>query len=1288
MGFSPPNQLIYKEACIGRFDDRNAEILRIIREDPLVELQLMLTRVKRPHQRGSLPSISAILYGPKWLSEDIGAFCQDSEIYLQDPLGCDRDVLYCNPHRISSDQGVCCTTFELERATTDVVVTNLHIADALDVLSTPRTLGEVETPRWLKTKLLLLEAQARWAVTGTPLQNRLGDVATLCQFLRVYPYDDRETFNKHIIDPWKAGDNNTAISRLKRLLQCILLRRSKGSVQLPERTDLRHTLQLSEEERQHYATAENNVARSIDAVLGANPNTAFNVTSIIQQINELRLICDLGTYRKPPKPVSLAENNTWNTRVAQRALNALTATNSICCKSCGEIQDGTRYDNSFGTNLYATRLWLFSCFSIACESCMARNPSTRCSCVRQCPVALVTHAPGTMDSGASSPVEWPSDSEEVLPTKVNALVNDLLKQMPGTKSIVFTFWSSTLDLIEKGLSRASITFTRYDGNTTPTNRSVALNNFRRNPDISVILMTISCAAVGLNITAATRAYIMEPQWNPTVEEQALARVHRMGQTKEVTTIRYVMADTFEEAPSEYADLTAHVRHLRDILDDTKTFLVEAERQGHIPQSQTRLASLQARHDGCNTTLDEVDDFLKKYKKVETEKGRRRIISLAKFIMSDAKILAKKLEGEASSLQLRLTSLTSLSVLNVRDALTNIAEDYRTGVREPTVISRALVENEPIDRQELLEQISQDLEDSNIHPDSISLNMSFVDEWLSQAISSGTLEEGSTAPLLPLPTRARENKISSVSDTQHSAAENSGSRASASQGSAPPPEAAQVAYKESVPCDDGDLYADIDQATTRPDDSITVLNGGIALQEARSRANSTASSASKPDDWHPYDRPEPTYVRNKLQPLLIAEPTPDPLSANSMHAIMRAFHQADYRDEGSLTRHTVLFHLRDVLKDAPWITYSDDFESMVLRFDANHDGYFELDEIHIASKRNSDRKRFRGCGKPSKSRLGRQKSSDTPTFSTLRFRKSAWSHLAWEAKECVSRISDFETEWIGKVPKTLQDEYLVPLRKVQRVAIAFTLLENKSSPHERSDLDKFLDCSRLSAYLHDVTDDPEIDRTSSLLVAAKSICKIILDNVLGFTFTLKSAGKLRTSNYNNFGEFKSWWDRNRMTWRSNKIVIESAKWNVVEDAVNQYSKAGINKLVVIRAHKFITIFRRREIEKAMRRKKRFTEETPWEGHIEQAVISGLNQNWISKTIGMWYAHVTGTKAHLAGPSKIFLKISIYDDQTLYHANREMFTTPQKRAAEHSWRLGPESNMYVMTSLHLQHILTQL
>ena len=155
LDFLPPDQLIYKEARVGRFDDRSAEILRAICEDPLFDLQLMLMHGQRPHRRRSLTPISAILYGPKWLSEDIGAFCQDSEIYLQDPVGCDRDVLYYNPHRLSSDDGACCTTFELQRASINMVVTKLHVSDALDILSTPRVLGEVETPRWLKTELLL-----------------------------------------------------------------------------------------------------------------------------------------------------------------------------------------------------------------------------------------------------------------------------------------------------------------------------------------------------------------------------------------------------------------------------------------------------------------------------------------------------------------------------------------------------------------------------------------------------------------------------------------------------------------------------------------------------------------------------------------------------------------------------------------------------------------------------------------------------------------------------------------------------------------------------------------------------------------------------------------------------------------------------------------------------------------------------------------------------------------------------------------------------------------------------
>ncbi|KAH7014542.1 P-loop containing nucleoside triphosphate hydrolase protein [Microdochium trichocladiopsis] len=61
-----------------------------------------------------------------------------------------------------------------------------------------------------------------------------------------------------------------------------------------------------------------------------------------------------------------------------------------------------------------------------------------------------------------------------------------------------------------------------------------------------MLLTLSCGAVGLTLTAASRAYLLEPHWNPTLEDQALARVHRLGQERPVTTIRLYMRDSFEE----------------------------------------------------------------------------------------------------------------------------------------------------------------------------------------------------------------------------------------------------------------------------------------------------------------------------------------------------------------------------------------------------------------------------------------------------------------------------------------------------------------------------------------------------------------------------------------------------------------------------------------------------------------------------------------------------------------------------------------------------------------------
>ncbi|KAH6717695.1 P-loop containing nucleoside triphosphate hydrolase protein [Leptodontidium sp. MPI-SDFR-AT-0119] len=96
------------------------------------------------------------------------------------------------------------------------------------------------------------------------------------------------------------------------------------------------------------------------------------------------------------------------------------------------------------------------------------------------------------------------------------------------------------------MTRESIPHTRIDGKTSLTQRKEALSAFQSGDSVRVILVSITCGGAGLDLTAGSRAYLLEPHWNPMVEEQALCRVHRVGQERNVTTIRYLMRDSFEE----------------------------------------------------------------------------------------------------------------------------------------------------------------------------------------------------------------------------------------------------------------------------------------------------------------------------------------------------------------------------------------------------------------------------------------------------------------------------------------------------------------------------------------------------------------------------------------------------------------------------------------------------------------------------------------------------------------------------------------------------------------------
>jgi len=176
---------------------------------------------------------------------------------------------------------------------------------------------------------------------------------------------------------------------------------------------------------------------------------------------------------------------------------------------------------------------------------------------------------------------------ELSSAKVNALLNDLqhtFQKHKGVKAVVFSQWTKMLDLIEDMLKKnkktflqifnqkisnknknnnnnnnkkkkehkffdkvaASEIFVRLDGSLTTKHRQQVITKFSEEKNVKIMLISLKAGGVGLNLTCASRVYLVDPWWNPAVEEQAIDRVHRIGQTKKVVVKKFVVKDTVED----------------------------------------------------------------------------------------------------------------------------------------------------------------------------------------------------------------------------------------------------------------------------------------------------------------------------------------------------------------------------------------------------------------------------------------------------------------------------------------------------------------------------------------------------------------------------------------------------------------------------------------------------------------------------------------------------------------------------------------------------------------------
>eukprot|EP00041_Stephanoeca_diplocostata_P035931 m.1285333 g.1285333 ORF g.1285333 m.1285333 type:complete len:982 (-) comp24780_c0_seq32:2645-5590(-) len=210
------------------------------------------------------------------------------------------------------------------------------------------------------------------------------------------------------------------------------------------------------------------------------------------------------------------------------------------------------------------------CAHIGCAECM----ESVIRVVGYCPVCRksmpVEHAVRVRRRASSKSNASPPATCRVTPeskgalkmsAKLNGMRTEILrmrKQSPEAKCIVFSQWTSMLDLAQQVLDGEGISHARLDGSVAQHVRATVLERFTQRDEIRVLLLTMRVGGVGLNLTAASHVILLDPWWNPAVEEQAIDRVHRIGQTKRVTVKRFVVRDSIEERILELQERKRHL----------------------------------------------------------------------------------------------------------------------------------------------------------------------------------------------------------------------------------------------------------------------------------------------------------------------------------------------------------------------------------------------------------------------------------------------------------------------------------------------------------------------------------------------------------------------------------------------------------------------------------------------------------------------------------------------------------------------------------------------------------
>ncbi|ELA41610.1 uncharacterized protein VICG_01358 [Vittaforma corneae ATCC 50505] len=398
----------------------------------------------------------------------------------------------------------------------------------------------------------MLQSKYRWGLTGTPVQNRVNDLLSLIKFLRIDPQsyyfckkcackslvwlrnDEKEDtghygrcvcghfstshfswWNRRIANPIRelgyTDRNEELFTRLQHITKQFILRRTKTELEkslgLPSKVVIVKRCLFSPQELEFYTSLYSDTKSKFNsyAIKGQVLNNYAHIFELLQKMR-------------------MAVNHPYLTYK-----NSGLMENAPICGYCNaEAEDPVRS----------------KCNHVFCRG----EAEVFLLHTNKCPVC---HVPITIDLSAEENIKtqnliaidsWQSS------TKIETLI-EMLSSMRSEgrmpKSIVFSQFVNFLEILRWRLERAGFRCVKIYGSMTISQRKAAIAEFNSNSEITVFLISLKAGGIALNLTEAENVFIMDLWWNPAVEEQAMDRIHRIGQHRSIRIYRIIIEDSIE-----------------------------------------------------------------------------------------------------------------------------------------------------------------------------------------------------------------------------------------------------------------------------------------------------------------------------------------------------------------------------------------------------------------------------------------------------------------------------------------------------------------------------------------------------------------------------------------------------------------------------------------------------------------------------------------------------------------------------------------------------------------------